>query len=412
MDSPDTATSSRTLTIAQLVVSIIGIILSLVGVIGLSILLLSPASGNILAEQTDLIRNLLWVLLAVTLLTIPSLVTSIRCLNGKPPRSALRKKFLLSSLALLLVPFLMLLGNRLSASQVGGWLVAPINILTVLIPIWWFLELGRFRLSAGSKQRQWGLSTFSIFVTLPVAMLVEIIVIGVGLVIGMMWLVQQPEFAPFISQFGGQFNLDSLDWQYLSFDFMPLLQRPEVIAAVILGIALVIPLIEELLKPLGVWVLNKHSLSPAEGFAAGLICGAAFALLESLFSVSAALGGDWLYAVVGRVGTGLLHVFTVGLNGWALASTWRDGRQLRTAITYVITVLIHGTWNLFAILMGLDRLGSEFPQVFDPSLTGSAVWVLAALTALMAVTLFAFNRRLRRAPLPSPLLQENLGGLE
>lgn len=411
MESPDTTTSSRSLTIAQLVVSIIGILLSLVGVIGLSILLLSPASGNILAEQINLVRNLLWVLLAVTLLTIPSLVTSIRSLNGKPPRSASQKKFLLSSLALLLVPLLMLFGNRLSASQAGGWFIAPLNILTVLIPIWWFLELGRCRLSAGSAQRQWGLSTFSMFVTLPIAILVEIIVIGVGLIIGLMWLVQQPEYAPFLSQFSGQLNLDSLDWQYLSFDFMPLLQRPEVIAAVILGIALVIPLIEELLKPLGVWVLNKHSLSPAEGFAAGLICGAAFALLESLFSVSAAMGGDWLYTVVGRVGTGLLHVFTAGLNGWALASAWRDGRQLRTAITYVITVVIHGTWNLFAVLMGLDRLGSEFPQVIDPSLTGSAVWVLAALTALMAVTLFAFNRRLH-TPLPPPLAQENLSGLE
>lgn len=408
----DTAASSRPLTIAQLVVSIIGISLSLLGVIGLSILLLSPATGNIPVEQRDLIRNLLWVLLAVTLLTIPSLVASICSLNGNPSRSTPRKKFLLSSLSLIFFPLLLFLGNRLSSSQADAWLIAPVNILTVLIPIWWFLELGRFRLSAGSMQRQWGLSTFSMFVTLPVSILIEIIVIGVGLVAGMMWLVQQPEYAPFFSQFSGQFNLDTLDWQQLSFDFMPLLQSPEVIAAVILGIALVIPLIEELLKPLGVWVLNKRSLSPAEGFTAGLICGAAFALLESLFSVSAVLGNDWLYTVVGRVGTGLLHVFTAGLNGWALSSAWQDGRQFRTALTYIITVLIHGTWNLFAILMGLDRLGSEFPQILDPSLTGSAVWVLPVLTAGMAVTLFAFNRRLRRAPLPPPLLQENLGGLE
>ena len=411
MDQHPLAGPSRSLTIAQLVVSVLGILLSLGSVVGLTIMLLSSADAVITATENTQLINILFVIVAVILLTIPTLVSSIRYLAGRPSRPPVRRKLLYASLALILVPLLILLSSQLPPNRSYGWLPAIISVFTVLIPIWWFLELGRFRLPAGSVQRQWGLSTFSIFITLPVIILVEIIVLGLGLVFAALWLVQQPEFAPILSQFGSQSGLDLALLDELAANLVPLLSRPEVIAALLAAVVLVVPMLEELLKPLALWLLHKRGLSPVEGFTAGLICGAAFALLESLFSVSAVMPGDWLYTVTGRVGTGLLHIFTAGLNGWALASTWQDGRQLRVGLTYIFTVFIHGAWNFFAVVMGLHTI-TELPFSVFSALGASASWVLLGMALIMLIALVLVNRRLRRAATPPPLPAVEQIGLE
>ncbi len=411
MEQPPASTPSRTLTIAQLVVSILDILLALGSVAALAFVLITSLNDETSAPESTQLINILFVIVAVIFLTIPSLVSSIRFLAGAPPRPPVRRKLLYASLALILVPLLVLLSTQLPPDRSYGWLPAIISVFTVLIPIWWFLELGRFRLPAGSVQRQWGLSTFSIFITLPVIIVVEIIVLGLGLVFAALWLVQQPEFAPILSQLGSQSGFDLALLDELAANLAPLLSRPGVIAALLAAVVLVVPMLEELLKPLALWLLHKRGLSPAEGFTAGLICGAAFALLESLFSVSAVLPGDWLYTVTGRVGTGLLHIFTAGLNGWALASTWQDGSQFRVGLTYILTVLIHGAWNFFAVVMGLHTI-TELPFSTFSALGASASWVLLAMAVIMLIALVMVNLRLRRTSTPPPLPAVEQIGLE
>ena len=405
MEQPATASPSRVLTVAQLVVGILGTLLSLGGLIGSSILLLSPNKTTTLMADSSQVLNLSGVLLAVALLTTPSVTTAIRSLAGLPPRRQVRHRFLLATLALLLVPLIILLDGSGSSEPAPNWLSAISNILTILIPIWWFLELGRSRLTGGSAQRQWGLFSFSTFITLPVILVVELVVLGFGMLFGALWLFQQPEFAPILSQFGSQNGIDPTLLDELSVDLIPFLTRPGVIAALAAVVALIIPLIEEMLKPLGLWLLHKRGLSPAEGFTLGLICGAAFALLESLFSISAVMPGERLFVIVGRLGTGLLHIFTAGLNGWALATTWRDGKYARVGISYGLSVLIHGAWNFFALLMGLHAAGDELPRIVDPAFSSLAAWLLAGIALLLLLGLIAFNLHLRREPVPPPLPQ-------
>jgi hypothetical protein len=410
-----TADNARPLTIAQLILSVAGLLLLLSGIIGVAIMLLvAPAAEGISGVQVNQLYSLLWILFAAMLLTIPSLVSSIRRLGGKPQKPVSRRLFIFSSIALIMTTPLVFLAGYTAASGSAQWLIGLLNVLIVIIPLWWFLELGRLQLSRGSAQRQWGVSTFSIFVTLPVVIIVELVVLGFGVLLAAVWLLQQPEFAPLLQQVQqGLFN-GSFDPQSLTIDWMSLLQRPAVVGAVLLAAVLVVPLIEELLKPLGVWVLRSRGLSPAGGFTAGMICGAIFALLESLFSLSAISGEEWLYTVVGRVGTGLLHLALTGFNGWALAASWRDGRYLRIGITYILTVLVHGAWNLFAMLMGLNMVGDELELNVNPVLTASAPWVLAALAFAILAALFLLNRHLRHAqtpissPPPLPVTTERL----
>jgi hypothetical protein len=394
------AKPSRFLTISQLIVSILGILNSLFAIFGLIFLLRSPSAESILGDQKNQFINMAWVFLAILLLTIPSLVTSIRALASSPAQNPRRGQFLFATLALLLLLPLLWLGSRPS-SPISGSALAMVNILSVLVPIWWLLELGQLQLVTGSKKRHWGLMVFGFYISMPVTIFVEFIIITLAALLGWMWLVQQPEAAPLLAQLGSETLLDPGMLQQMSEELLPLLQRPQVIAVLFAIIALIIPIIEELLKPLGVWVLNGRHLSPAEGFSAGMLCGAAFALLESLFSLSAALPSDWLYTVVGRAGTGLLHIFTAGLNGWALATTWKDGKYLRAGLTYLLTIALHGTWNFFAVLMGMNMIRAELPWLTLPAIASSAVWVLSALATLILLTLILFNRYLHARP-PAP----------
>ncbi len=410
------ADNARPLTIAQLILSIAGLLLLLSGIIGVFILLLiAPAADGLSGLQVNQLYSLLWILLAAVLLTIPSLVSSIQRLGGKPQKTVSRRLFIFSSIALVITPLLAYSGISIATSGAIQWLTGLLNVLIVVIPLWWFIELGRLQLSRGSTQREWGVSTFSIFVTLPVVIIVELVVLGFILLLAAVWLLQQPEFAPLLQQVQQGLFYGSFDPQSLTIDWLSLLQRPGVVGAILLAAILVVPLIEELFKPLGVWVLKSRGITPAGGFIAGMICGATFALLESLFSLSAVSGEEWLYTVVGRVGTGLLHLALTGFNGWALAASWRDGRSLRTGITYILTVLVHGAWNLFAMLMGLNMVGDEIKLNVNPDLAASAPWVLAALAFAMFAALVLLNRHLRRAettvsaPPPLPVTS---GGLE
>jgi hypothetical protein len=408
LNTPPPLNRSRGLSVAQLVVSIIGLVISSIGLFALLVFVfLAPQSTLVSQERYQQFPYLVWILFLVILLAIPSILFSVRDLKGYPKRPAGRHGFLISSLALPLFIGLFFLGRHLASQSGSGWVLAPIDILLVLLPIWWIIEFGRLQLPPESAQRRWGAINVSVFLTMPVIMLVEIFVLFFILVLGSVWLIGQPEFAPVLQ---GMTNSLGFDWSLLQnpqLDFLPLLQKPEVIFAGLVIVSLIIPVIEEALKPLAVWSIFKRQLTPSGGFIAGLICGAAFALVESSFSLSAASGQDWGFAVIGRLGTGLLHAITAGLNGWALATTWQDKNYLRQGLVYALTVALHGTWNFFAIFMGISQVGADWVLPADPILSQAAPWVLAGLALALLAVLFAVNRLLRRREsifLPPPVL--------
>ncbi|MEJ5202754.1 MAG: PrsW family glutamic-type intramembrane protease [Anaerolineales bacterium] len=85
----------------------------------------------------------------------------------------------------------------------------------------------------------------------------------------------------------------------------------------------------------------------------GLLCGATFALVETLGSLATPAGDSWVMLVLGRFGTGILHTTTTALVGWALASAQGRGGIRRLVQVYGIAVALHGIWNIFGLLVGL-----------------------------------------------------------
>ncbi|MDW8326572.1 MAG: PrsW family glutamic-type intramembrane protease [Anaerolineales bacterium] len=147
--------------------------------------------------------------------------------------------------------------------------------------------------------------------------------------------------------------------------------RPYVIAGALLVAAVVVPLIEELVKPVGVWVLWSRRPAPMAAFVGGALGGLGFALFEAFLN-SAGVGRDeWAGFVVGRLGTTVMHVWASALTGWGIGQLFA-GRWWRAVMAYFGAVLVHGLWNGNVIVASLG-------VVLLLSGTGLGAWQQVAL---------------------------------
>lgn len=388
--------------IFQLLMSLAGLVSGLAAVVILVAMVLiralfMPEDSFSLGQMLPLV----WACLLFALLTLPSVVLAIRRLAHKTqltPNS--RYSLLLASLTLIPAVGLGFLGVRLASGQGSSVVLSLISMALILAPIWWFLEFGRSRLPVGSAQWQWGLVSFGINVTLPIIVLFELIIIAILLSVGGVWMARQPEFTPIWMQFQTQLMLDPQKMNLLVERILPLLQKPAVVMGGFMFVSLIVPLIEEIFKTSALWFFIKRGMTAADGFTAGLLCGAGFALVESTTSILAVPGEAWGFTIIGRVGTGLLHIFTAGLMGWALASAWQGGRYVRLGGVLLANVLIHGVWNFLAVTGALaDRLPVTF-DLFPPLPAWIPPAAMVALFVLLFGGLWIMNRFLRHQHIP------------
>jgi RsiW-degrading membrane proteinase PrsW (M82 family) len=393
------------LSLGQLLLSGLGFLLFALGGVVLLLMGVAGLAGSNLVDPAQVLPffSLMWICGLICLLVAPSIVLSLMRLSGKPrPGWQWKGSFRAASWAMLVWPFAIAGGTWVSRTGTLDWLfLPPLQILAVALPLWWLIEFGRRGLSlpGSSPQRSWGVLSSGLLVSLPVAFVVELLAIGLMLLVFIIWLSSQPGATEQITLLAQRLANAGSDPEVLLRIMRPLAMNPSVLVTVLLGTSGLFPLIEELIKPLGLWVLAGRKLTPAEGFLFGLLSGAAFALLESLGTIANPSGQEWLAVVLGRTGTGMLHTVTTGLMGWALASAWQDGRYLRLAGTYLLAVGLHGLWNLFGIVLAL-------PDLFGTaSVTGVAVvllrlgqvapYVLVVLTGMLFSILLVSNRRLR-----------------
>ena len=180
---------------------------------------------------------------------------------------------------------------------------------------------------------------------------------------------------------------------------LPFLLQPGILFVAFAFISVIVPIIEEALKPIGIWLLAGQNLNPAQGFAFGVLCGAGFGLFENLGNTSA--GGEaWALLVTTRISTLLLHCLTTGLVGWALASAWSQKRYLRLGITYAFTIVVHGLWNGMAVLSAISSLEGQVYNEIPANLQqmGSLATIgVIALATFNLVLYIGFNAVLRNS---------------
>ena len=293
-----------------------------------------------------------------------------------------------------------LVGSWVGAIKSVNWLILPfLTIPAAVLPLALLLALGTRKLALGSRWQTW--SILGLGMTLvPFVLLIMEIVIAILLLFGVIaYLTTQPELV---------YRLQGLSQQILVLGpqseaarelLSPFLTKPGVIATALLYTALLVPAVEEVLKPLGVWLLASKLDSPAPGYALGALSGASYALIET-FGVSGQ-GGEWAALLFTRIGTGLLHITTSALMGAAIVIAIRQRRYLRLLGTYLLAVALHGLWNTSAILYTFSTL-AKFLGHTDRLSTIQPVMVIAMslLAAGLLAILLISNQQMRKTVAP------------
>ncbi len=379
----------------QLVFSVI-VFIALVGM-GL-LVLVSPVlsslpgqTGGLSMDSMVLIMG--FSMLALALFPLLSTITSALQLAGKKqpawltgPKNWLKGLPILVALLMLLAWFLIGRG----ANPV--LLLSLLTMFCILLPITWLARVGSGKEWGNFPKRDAGLLTFSIGFSTPLILLVELILVFILLVVFGFVVAAIPGLQQVLEQVLTNWAQYAQDPEQLLEALRPLLTNGWVIGLLFFLLSGLAPLVEELLKTLGVWFLKNQAITPAQGFVAGVMSGAGFALVEGLFNATQALSGssgaDWLFLILGRFGGSLLHIFNGGLMGWALAKTWQDRKVWRVVGIFALVFVLHGVWNAFALAAGV------FP--FLQGGLESTSWYYLPLGVIFVVVLAAFLAVSRR----------------
>ena len=383
----------------QLVLSVLAIL----GLWGMALLLVLTVVATLLSGSNE--DSLTFMLTAAGLaasgiLLIPSAGYAYMRILGRPaPDYALPRHTGWWILALLPVVGL---GHFIARADAVAWLLLPpLHVIAISLSVFWLLYLGMRGISLHSSQRTWGVFDAGLIFAPLFSLVAELVLFFAAAMVVGFYLARDPIIMEQLLELSENipFMLDPSDAVIELLE--PTLMQPWLIYAGLIGGAVLIPLIEELFKPIGVWLLFGREITPAQGFAAGLLSGAGYALFES-FVLSANAPEEWSLIVIARIGTSLIHILTSGLMGLALVLAWREQRYLRLALTYLMAVVIHGLWNGLVILNALPSIlpdDMQYPQ-FLRQVGFIAPGGLLFLIVSSFILLMSANNLLRRAIIP------------
>jgi hypothetical protein len=386
----------------QLLLSGAGLAVSaaaVLGSVGLAFYL-SRENTDVVRIQAGALVALAWISAVFGLAALPSLYhAGRRLLDPDRPQPAAPGRFRMASFALLVWPLLLAAGYALQKADGPVWLFVPLHALATILPLWWLVEFCARGLAGSTPQRRWGALNFGLFVSNPLALVLELVG-GLGALFAVgVFLASQPELLQQLEDFRSQIFAFQNDPAAMNEFLAPFFSDPRILLLILLGAAGLVPLLEELTKPLAVWAMGGRKITPSEGFVLGAVAGAAFALQETLLVAANADASTWLTIMIGRTGTGVLHISTTALMGRAIAQVWDGGGGLRLAGSYLLVVAMHAFWNTFSVLSGFGGFFSGsglFSQTVRVLGQVSPV-MLALLAGGFLLLLWDTNRRLSRA---------------
>jgi hypothetical protein len=270
----------------------------------------------------------------------------------------------------------------------------PLNLVTLVLPIWILIRIALRGLDSGSPELRWGTFTVGMTVVPLLIGFAEVMVILAAGIAAIFWIAINPDLISAVESLSARLMYTN-NPDAITRILAPYIFNPVVIGAGLIFFSVIIPIIEELLKPLGVWLSPNRLMTAKQGFAIGVLGGAAYALVESLGISPGIPEASNLLSIV-RAGTDLVHVVTTGLMGWALVSAWREKKYIQLGITYLLVIVIHGIWNTLAL--------SSAAQIAIDYLPNPSIWVqnlplvsaigLGVLSIINLSILLVINKRL------------------
>ncbi len=337
---------------------------------------------------------------ALGLLLAPGAYLNARkFLNLPEPRPGLRSlpPGLLAVILLAAWVISLALGYILSDSPAISLFLLPlVNVAALMLPLGIALVISLRSLPLPGPRRIWSVFGASVILGPTLAIFFELLAFIGFVVLFILYVSSTPGLeVPF------RLLMDELQNEMGSVDLIAqqattLLLSPGA-ALLLLGLlALAVPVIEETFKVFLLWFYIGQMRSPVEGFVAGVLCGAAFALAENI-GFSSAGAEDWLANVLTRATAILPHIFNSGLVGWGLVMAWQKRGYFQLGLAYLAAVLIHGTWNALSVALALHSLSGLAADVSPlietplPALITAGILIPGILLGL-----FIANRQMRK----------------
>ena len=373
---------------------LIGVLIAALSLI--SAYVFSTASLSAADEMSVLSTSILSI--SISILNIPTLISSIKNLQRKTVHQSLPPLFQKANILIILWLLMIAVGYFISYKGSGIFLLAPLTVAAVIIPVWWLIEFSRRGLPRSTKLREWGTLTIGLTVTPIVIIMFELILIVVAAVVVMIGVGFQPGLTSQLFSFLENINLYQGGIGEVEQILYEMMKQPLIRAAIFLIIGLIAPLIEEIFKPMSTWFLLNRPLKEYEGFSLGLISGGAFAILESAGMVLQVDIQDWLIAITLRAATGVLHIGLSGLVGYGLVRSWHQKRIGRGILYVFSAAILHGAWNSLALLSGFYY--SALPGGPGVEISGingvlSIFFMIIVFISIIVITL-KINSRLRQ----------------
>lgn len=288
------------------------------------------------------------------------------------------------------------IGHQIVVNQTVNWLLLPVlTLVAVILPLLILLGLGIRKIPLGTRWQTWSVFGLAMTIAPFILFFLEVIAMVAILILAVGFIAFQPALVFEMEMLAQQIYMLGPESEAMLELLAPFMTRPGVIAMALIYFAVLVPLMEELIKPLGVWLFANQLSSPAQGFALGAMSGSAYALIETLgVSVQTT---DWAALLLSRIGTGVLHVTASALMGGAIALAVRERRYMRLLGTYLVSVSLHGLWNALAIFYTFSTLAEYIQErgflyeIRLPVVVGMAILAIA-----MLVLLIQSNRRMRK----------------
>lgn len=368
------------------------------------------SSGSLLNQSLTLFMTAA-ISIFSSFLVMPSAIYSLSHLLGKQPVNVKISSWLLRPIGwMLLFPLVIWIGDRVASTELAWLLLPGLHILGIGLPVLWMLYLAVRELPLGSLQRRWGVFASGLVLGPGLILIAEGIALIFLLVILGIWFSGQPALIEQLGSLSGWATNPELTQEDLFTALAPILLNPWALALALLFAAVLVPLIEELFKPIGVWLLFGKKLTPSAGFVAGALSGAGYALFESL---ALTLGGDgWAMVVMARIGTAAVHILTSAITGWALVQAWQKRKYALLLGAYAFGVILHGIWNglaivsVFGSLSTLSEQPPEWLSILKPAVY--APYLIGFLALVSFAGLIGMNHRLAKATVKTYAGQEHL----
>jgi len=295
-------------------------------------------------------------------------------------------------------PILILSGYLIQTGPEWGKILLPLlHAAANGTAMFWFLGLVYRRIPGVSAQRFWGIFGAGLTLVPIIAFIIEILILFTLGVIWMVVLQRQPGLMQDLLDLINLLQPGDAGVEVIQQYMDRFISIPGVTATIFIYIAVLVPIVEEILKPILIWLFLGRKLTPREGFLAGAAAGAGYALFENL--TIGASPDVWTFITLSRLGTASVHILATGMVGWGIASAGTEKKYLRLIGSFIAAVMIHGTWNGLNIVTALaeidparDMAGSfwSYFLVFSPA--GVLVLALGSLIGIIWA-----NKQFRRA---------------